>query len=312
MEIPLATVLMFLFARLNKGENDDHLVWPFYADVVVEIVDIDAKENYQRVIHFSSESGDGACSRVTQGELGTGYGHPQYIAQSDLERRGYIQEGDCLLLCVSEVVVYLSPGFSKRPTWYNSEDNILCGFSLAKFSKHKQYNRIYYSDPFFFTDEYGYKFRCTIYANGNGNARGHSVSCFLQLMRGENDDELKWPFRGQMLIEILNWQENRHHIQKILTFDDQDDDKICGRVVDGEVAPSSLGYTEMVSHCDLVYNHSKGTQYIRSDCVCWRIRTVPHKTDKAADSFGEKIATTYLAAERFFTRAAKKVEECID
>ena len=213
---------------------------------------------------------------------------------------------------VSEVVIYSFPSVVKRPTWYDSEDNILCGFTLPQFGKHKKYNRTYYSNPFFFPNEHGYKFRCKVSANGDGKGRNHSVSCFLQLMRGQNDDDLTWPFRGQILIEILNWLENKHHVQRVLTFDDGDSDQICGRVLEGNVASSSLGYERIVSHDDLPCNHSKGTQYIREDCVYWRIRTVPPKADKTADKIGEKIGTFYKDAERFVTRAVKKVEEYID
>ena len=39
-------------------------------------------------------------------------------------------------------------------------------------------------------------------------------------MRGEFDDLLKWPFRGDITIQLLNQEEDKDHIEKVFTPDD--------------------------------------------------------------------------------------------
>ena len=34
-------------------------------------------------------------------------------------------------------------------------------------------------------------------------------------MRGENDNELEWPFEGDIRVELLNWRVDKHHLRTI-------------------------------------------------------------------------------------------------
>ena len=35
------------------------------------------------------------------------------------------------------------------------------------------------------------------------------VSVFVTVMKGEHDDQLKWPFKGKIFVEMVNWREAR-------------------------------------------------------------------------------------------------------
>lgn len=41
-------------------------------------------------------------------------------------------------------------------------------------------------------------------ANGYGECKGTHVTVSVQLMKGEFDDQLKWPFRGQIIVQLLS------------------------------------------------------------------------------------------------------------
>ena len=41
-----------------------------------------------------------------------------------------------------------------------------------------------------------------VYANGQGDGKGTHVTVAVCLMRGEFDDLLKWPFRGDFTIQL--------------------------------------------------------------------------------------------------------------
>ena len=50
--------------------------------------------------------------------------------------------------------------------------------------------------------------RLMVYLNGNNNAKGNFMSVFLQLMQGEHDDVIEWPFSKTVIFTIIH-QENR-------------------------------------------------------------------------------------------------------
>ena len=93
-------------------------------------------------------------------------------------------------------------------------------FTMRKFELYKGANAEWYSDPFY-THPRGYKLCVRIDANGHKKQHGTHVSLFICLMRGEYDDELSWPFRGEIAIELLdqNSWEGKHH-RCTIHFDD--------------------------------------------------------------------------------------------
>ena len=72
---------------------------------------------------------------------------------------------------------------------------------MDDFEKHKRSDDAWYSPPFY-THLGGYRMCLRVDANGNGDGKGTHVSVFVHLMRGEFDDLLKWPFRGEVTIQL--------------------------------------------------------------------------------------------------------------
>ena len=50
--------------------------------------------------------------------------------------------------------------------------------------------------------------RLVVYLNGNGSAKGNSMSVFLELMQGEYDDVIEWPFSKTIIFTIIH-QDSR-------------------------------------------------------------------------------------------------------
>ena len=74
---------------------------------------------------------------------------------------------------------------------------------MDDFEEYKKNDDIWYSPPFY-SHLGGYKMCLKVYANGNGEGKGTHVSVFVCLMRGEFDDDLKWPFSAYITIELKN------------------------------------------------------------------------------------------------------------
>ena len=50
-------------------------------------------------------------------------------------------------------------------------------------------------------------------------------------MKGQHDDRLQWPFTGTIIIELLNWLEDKGHYKMTLSIDTNND---FVRVTEGE------------------------------------------------------------------------------
>ena len=92
-------------------------------------------------------------------------------------------------------------------------------FIISDFSEKKEANEEWYSSPFY-THNRGYKFRLKVYPNGDGTGSGTHLSVYAQLMRGEYDNELEWPFEGDIRVELLNWRADKNHHSVQLTSTD--------------------------------------------------------------------------------------------
>ena len=73
--------------------------------------------------------------------------------------------------------------------------------TMNKFEKHRKKGDMWYSPPFY-SHVGGYKMCLKVCANGYGNGRSTHVSVGVNLMRGEFDDRLKWPFNGSITVKL--------------------------------------------------------------------------------------------------------------
>ena len=74
-----------VYAYLMRGENDDHLPWPFTQTVVVELLNQLTDQNHLSVSIKMIEHND-VSQRILEGDRAkNGYGRPLYIAHSSLD-----------------------------------------------------------------------------------------------------------------------------------------------------------------------------------------------------------------------------------
>ena len=114
--------------------------------------------------------------------------------------------------------------------------------------------------------------------NGFGDGEGTHVSVFGYLMRGENDDHLPWPFTGTVIIELLNQLEDDNHHTDYFEF--YLEDEASNRVVKGEESAHSLGRNCFISHSDLSYDADSYCQYLKNDCLHFRVKVDTESTTK--------------------------------
>ena len=160
-----------LYASLLKGENDSNLIWPFEADIVVELLNWRNNVNHHSyTISFNRRVPLKYTSQVQSGSSALGWGTHKFIAYSSLPynrntNTEYLQQ-DCLRLRVRDVAVYSTPFSKKVPVWQNRSSNTF-EFTVAAYTRRMQLNNTVYSPPFYCSQ--GYRMCLEVRPNGFGS-----------------------------------------------------------------------------------------------------------------------------------------------
>ena len=127
--------------------------------------------------------------------------------------------------------------------------------------------------PSFFSHSHGYQMCIKVYPNGCGDGIGTHISIFTSLMRGPYDDHLKWPFRGEITVQIVNQAGDHSHFENTIPYNDDTPEVTADRVV-GKERGGGLGFPEFLPLTDLEYNAKNKTQYLKDDIIIVRVVSV--------------------------------------
>ena len=119
----------------------------------------------------------------------------------------------------------------------------------------------------FFTHPHGYKLCIRVGPNGTGEGEGTHVSVYIYLMQGPFDDQLKWPFRGEITIQIVNQAGDHSHVKRAIRFSDETQGKHGARVIGKKRSETGWGHHTFLAHTDVGYNAAKKTQYLKDKII---------------------------------------------
>ena len=140
-------------------------------------------------------------------------------------------------------------------------------YKFTHYAHHKAANDTFYS-PAFYTSHGGYRMCISVDVNGSREVKGAYISVYTYLMKGENDNLLPWPFTGKIIIELLNQLDDNNHHSKSITFLP---DRQYRQQVNDQRLTSDWGIPCYISHSDLGHNPAKNCQYLKDDCLYFRI-----------------------------------------
>ena len=135
---------------------------------------------------------------------------------------------------------------------------------MDDFEKKKRSNDVWYSPPFY-THLGGYRICLGVHANGIGDGEGTHVTVAVHLMRGEFDDLLKWPFNGEVTIQLK--KNDPPHYQMIINLNEKTANE-CVCKPTKERNPGR-GYHEFIFHADL---YAGG--YLKDDKLVFRVSDI--------------------------------------
>ena len=259
-----------MFACLMRGEFDQYLKWPFQGSVVIQLCNqLEDKYHCGDTIDFNKRTDPKNTIRVTSGERAEGrWGTHALVAHSDLNSNPanncqYLKD-DCLHFRIITVESLSEPGV--LPTER----------TMTNFEQHKADGDHWLSQPFY-THPQGYKMCLDVYADGYGDGKGTHVSVGVCLMGGEYDGGLKWPFQGNVTIAMLNQLEDSNHTTEIIRFTDITNQEAITRVTGMKRAPRGSGHHTFITHAALKYKPAKNCQYLKNDCLRFRVVNVELK-----------------------------------
>ena len=142
-----------------------------------------------------------------------------------------------------------------------------CEFTMTEYSGHKRDHERWYSPPFY-TGPGGYKLCLGVDCYTD---RKQHMSLYVYLMRGEYDDRLKWPFCGDITVQLVNLiGDQKLNFQHVFCINDNISMISRSRVTSGERADSA-GCRSFVIHQDSVESASSIWQYVKNDCLTFRV-----------------------------------------
>lgn len=123
----------------------------------------------------------------------------------------------------------------------------------------------YWFSPPFYSHPQGYKMCFSVVPNGWGIAKGIYLSSYVYMMRGEFDDDLKWPFRGEVTIRLLNQDEDKEkedkHCVKTNYFEGEGKGR---RVIRRNQAEAGYGTPDFVPIMEV-------PQYLKNDTLAFEV-----------------------------------------
>ena len=135
--------------------------------------------------------------------------------------------------------------------------------TMSNFQQHQDNDNDWFSPPFY-THPHGYKLCFCVGPNGYGDGELTHLGVSVHLMFGEFDDQLKWPFRGDITYQLVDQGGNEDHIEKVLHFTDHTCD-VTKRVTEGERSFRGLGSSKLLPLSDLQ------PKYLKRNCIKLRI-----------------------------------------
>ena len=140
-------------------------------------------------------------------------------------------------------------------------------FMITDFSK-KQECDAYWTSPPFYSHPHGYKLCLVVYPNGVWSGKSTHVSVFVGVLSREHDDYLDRALDADVIVELLNWKEDKEHHERAISYTSQDHRVSHGRI---EMSPV---FNKFIPHSSLSYNSTTNTEYLQNDCVRLRVSKV--------------------------------------
>ena len=179
------------------------------------------------------------------------------------EKEAQLQERD------KKVDILVSEVHELRRLVDNIHDKLCVdvSFTMTEFKSKKQYEIHWFSPPYF-THFKGYKMGFSLKFSRTLTY----ITIYSYMMRGPYDDHLQWPFKGRVIIQLLNQLGDHHHYDFVFDYKDNDG----GNRPDREELKFHLKQQlDRLQYYQLDYNAYVNCQYLKDDCLKFKVIVSP-------------------------------------
>ena len=121
-------------------------------------------------------------------------------------------------------------------------------FTVSNYEHFKRVDYEWRSDPFY-THRSGYKMQAQVFPNG---FKGTHLALYVSIMRGDNDDKLKWPFTGRVTIQAYNREIRQWDNDCVISFSDSAAVCYQNKPPEDSISNGGWGYSSYISHSDVL------------------------------------------------------------
>ena len=263
-----------VLACVIKGEHDHQLQWPLHAEVEISL--LNWRGNGNNITQSLYLPGDEYCKQKKGDKIALwGNGKKSFAPNKELQfnpsKKTQYLSFDSLSFRIERVDILPAPTYTPElPIW--AKRNSVSYFLLHSFERSKAKGSTSFSGPSFYTGKNGYQLQTMIFPNGYDKEVGKCVSVYARLRKTDHDNDLIWPFNGELKIELVNWREDNNHKSCIIRFNESIPEAATSKFIPGSnVAELSWGYSSFIEHSQLTYNSSNNTKYLHNDCLLFKV-----------------------------------------
>ena len=140
-------------------------------------------------------------------------------------------------------------------------------YTVSDFAIRLSQSDLWFKPHPFYSYPQGYRMQLSVSVHGDGAGKGTHMSVFLSLMKGEFDNQLKWPFRGSITIQLLNQEADTEHYTECISYRGASD-QVAGRVMDERRLVKPWGKVKFIAHQSIL------PKFVKNNSVKLCIRNV--------------------------------------
>ena len=142
-----------------------------------------------------------------------------------------------------------------RPLWFEVDQ---ISYKIANYHVHHS--------PQFYLGA-GYHMQVSVYPGGRSAGQDTHVSVYARILWGEDDNRLKWPFRGSLTVRLCSQSPGVSNHELNIVYDDKVSTEYSGRVHNCGVS-AEYGCSKYLPHAKLDY-------YLEDDTLTFELPQVP-------------------------------------
>ena len=132
---------------------------------------------------------------------------------------------------------------------------------------HKKDNSVQWYSPPYFTHLFGYKMCFEVDFDCIDSKTSLRIDSYI--MKGPYDDHLQWPFKGKVIVRLLNQCGDHHNYDYVFDYKYSDDKG--KRVTSGERGKWHETQSKLLPLRQLGYSASTDSQYLKDDCLKFKV-----------------------------------------